>query len=544
MSPTALQANLGATLARFTESLRGGAGDLHESLHGVKGALESLGTNVFIADLDLRLLYMNRRAHETMRSIEDTLQASFQIGAADLVGMHIDAFHGNRAKQIRRMLADSRNLPFRKEIRLGELVLDLNINSITGRAGEMVGYVVNWEEVSEKKRLELVNADYAAKIAAMSQSMAIIEFQPDGLVLSANENFLKLSGYRLEEVLGHHHRIFVDETEANRAAYRDFWDALRRGEHQAREFRRVAKGGREFWVQATYFPICDAAGKVQKVVKLAMDITERAQTREELERIVQQLASSASQLTSLSIQMGANAEETSSQSSVVSVASEQIGANISTVSSGAQDMNTSIHHIAKTTAEAAQLATGAVAMARATNETVAKLGHSSQEIGKVIRDITDIAEQTNLLALNATIEAARAGEAGKGFAVVANEVKELAKQTASATDNISQRIEAIQRDTTTAVGVISRISEVISQINDYSRTVAAAVEEQSATTGEIVRSVSEAAQGAADITRNILSVAEAARSTSTGATEMQSAAQSLNEMSVQLQGATRKLRAN
>jgi methyl-accepting chemotaxis protein len=166
--------------------------------------------------------------------------------------------------------------------------------------------------------------------------------------------------------------------------------------------------------------------------------------------------------------------------------------------------------------------------------TVSKLGESSTEIGQVIKVITSIAQQTNLLALNATIEAARAGEAGKGFAVVANEVKELAKETAKATEDISRKIEAIQTDTKAAVDAIASISGVINQINDISGTIATAVEEQNATTNEMSRNVSEAARGSGEITSNIAGVAEAAESTTRGATNTQKASQQLVETSTQL----------
>jgi methyl-accepting chemotaxis protein len=197
-------------------------------------------------------------------------------------------------------------------------------------------------------------------------------------------------------------------------------------------------------------------------------------------------------------------------------------------------MGASIKEIAKNATEAAKVATSAVKVAETANATVSKLGDSSTEIGQVIKVITSIAQQTNLLALNATIEAARAGEAGKGFAVVANEVKELAKETAKATEDISRKIEAIQADTKAAVDAIGTISEVINQINGISNTIATAVEEQNATTNEMARNVSEAARGSGEITSNISGVAEAATNTSRGADDTQKAAQQLVQTSAEL----------
>jgi len=249
----------------------------------------------------------------------------------------------------------------------------------------------------------------------------------------------------------------------------------------------------------------------------------------------QALASSSEELTAVSTQMGSNAEETASQANVVSAASEQVSKNIQTVATASEQMSASIKEIAKNTADAAKVASSAVRLAASTNDSVAKLGESSSEIGQVIKLITSIAQQTNLLALNATIEAARAGEAGKGFAVVANEVKELAKETAKATEDISRKIEAIQTDTKTAVDSIAQISSTISQINEIQNTVASAVEEQTATTNEITRNVGEAAKGSAQIAENIVSVAQVAKNTSQGAGNTQVASQELAHMAGELQ---------
>jgi len=248
----------------------------------------------------------------------------------------------------------------------------------------------------------------------------------------------------------------------------------------------------------------------------------------------QTLSASSEELSATAQQMSSNSEETTTQSSVAASAAEQVSSNVATVATSAEEMSASAKEIAKNAAEAANVANEAVQVANDTSATVHKLGESSVEIGNVIKVITSIAQQTNLLALNATIEAARAGEAGKGFAVVANEVKELAKQTATATEDISQKIEAIQKDTSGAVDAIGRIGDIINRINDIQNTIASAVEEQTATTNEIARNANEAATGSTEIARNISAVSQAARNTSEGATNSLQAAQELARLAADL----------
>ncbi len=462
-------------------------------------------------------------------------------------------------------------------------ILDLN-----GKPCKVVKFAT---DVTEQK---LKNADYSGQIAAINKSQAVIEFQMDGTILTANEIFLKVLGYTLDEVKGRHHSMFVDDAFRRSPEYREFWAALNRGEYQAAEYKRIGKGGKEAWIQASYNPILDLNGKPFKVVKFATDVTDTVnagidlrnkvgqilgvvavaaqgdltqeitvrgqdpigqvgeklsgffgELRGSMQKIgqsAQSVGSASEELTAISQQLAGNAEETATQASVVSAASEQVSKNVGVVAASSEEMLASIREIAKSANESARVARNAVGVATSTNQTIARLGDSSIEIGKVIKVITSIAQQTNLLALNATIEAARAGEAGKGFAVVANEVKELAKETAKATEEIGQKIEAIQGDSKAAVSAIGEVSAIINQINDLSNTIASAVEEQTATTNEIGRNVSEAARGTTEIARNITGVATAAQDTTSGASDTQKAATALSEMASSLQTLTARFK--
>lgn len=465
-----------------------------------------------------------------------------------------------------------------------EIWIQASYNPILDSQGTPVKVIKFATDVTAAR---LQNADYEGQIAAIGKSQAVIEFNMDGTIISANDNFLKTLGYSLDEIKGRHHSMFVEPSYKSSVEYNQFWRDLSDGKFQAAEYKRVAKGGREVWIQASYNPIFDLNHRPIKVVKLAVDITAQVNAREDLKSKVNamlpvlaaaakgdltrevpvsgqdpigqmgdalsqllaslrksiisikensvSLASASEELSAVSNQLSSNADETAVQAGVVSAASEQVSSNTQTVATGIEEMSASIKEIAKNASDAARVATSAVKIAETTNSTIGKLGDSSAEIGKVIKVITSIAQQTNLLALNATIEAARAGEAGKGFAVVANEVKELAKETAKATEDISQKIEAIQSDTKAAVDAIGQISTVINQINDISNTIASAVEEQTATTNEISRNVAETSKGTSEIAQNITSVAETAKSTNEGARNSLRAAEELARMATDLQ---------
>ncbi len=493
-----------------------------------RGALDNVTNAVMMVDRDFVVRYVNKASMALFAKHNAEFKRAFPFfDANNLMGQCIDIFHKNPQHQ-RQMLADPSRLPFKTNIRLGKVWIELNVSASIDEHGTYIGNVLEWADVTE-------TSDVKGQIDAINRSQAVISFEMDGTITHANENFLSTLGYRLDEVVGRHHSMFVDPVYANSIEYKQFWANLNAGQFQTGEYKRIGKGGKEVWIQASYNPILDVKGTPMKVTKFATEITTTVRVIQGVVQTANTLAASAEELTAVSQQLGANAEETAAQANVVSAASEEVSKNVQTVATATEEMSASIKEIAKNANEAAKVATSAVKVADTTNTTVAKLGESSAEIGKVIKVITSIAQQTNLLALNATIEAARAGEAGKGFAVVANEVKELAKETAKATEDISQKIEAIQSDTHGAVQAIAEISEIINRINDISNTIASAVEEQTATTNEIGRNVTEAAKGSTEIAENITGVATAAQSTASGASNSREASTQLSSMAADLQ---------
>jgi methyl-accepting chemotaxis protein len=380
--------------------------------------------------------------------------------------------------------------------------IQASYNPLLNRSGKPFKIVKFAADITEQK---LRSADCEGQIAAIQKSQAVIEFNLDGIVITANENFLKTVGYQLDEIRGKHHSMFIEPEYRDSAAYRGFWEALRRGDYQAAEYKRIAKGGKAIWIQASYNPIRGADGKLVKVVKFATDTTAQVEDRLRRGEVQKSIDADLGMITEA---VASTSERVTSAAS----ASTQTSSNMQAVASGAEELAASVSEISRQASDALNISLQAVQQANETSAIVSGLATAAQKIGDVVKLINNIAEQTNLLALNATIEAARAGDAGRGFAVVASEVKSLATQTAKATDEISAQIAEVQGTTTSAVTVIEAISQTISRINEISAAIAASVEEQASVTQSISSNMQVAARGVTDINANMNDIAQATRS--------------------------------
>ncbi|MCE1237255.1 MAG: PAS domain-containing methyl-accepting chemotaxis protein [Hyphomicrobiales bacterium] len=381
-----------------------------------------------------------------------------------------------------------------------EIWIQASYNPLLDGSGKPYRVVKFATDITGEK---LKAAEFQSQIEAIHKAQAVISFDLDGKILDANHNFLAALGYSIDEIRGRHHSMFVEPTYRESAEYRRFWDDLRAGRFQQAEYKRIGKGGKEIWIQASYNPIFDMSGKVFKVVKFATDIT--AQVRERMRRAEAQKQ--------IDHDLGAITDavaRTNEQAAAAASASTQTSANVQAVASGGEELAHSVAEISRQLAHALEITNEAVSQADRTNSTITTLVSATQKIGEVVDLINSIAAQTNLLALNATIEAARAGEAGRGFAVVASEVKNLATQTSKATEEIGAQIAEVQNNTRQAVDAISGISTTIGRINEISTAIATAVEEQEAVTRDMSENMQTAALGVESITRGMHDIAQSA----------------------------------
>ncbi len=379
---------------------------------------------------------------------------------------------------------------FKRIGRQGKIVwLQASYTPVRDSSGKVVRVLKIASDITEAKARSL---DHAGKVEAISRAQAVIEFSPQGEILTANDNFLETVGYSLREIVGWHHRMFCEPQYAQSPEYRHFWERLAQGEFQAAEFRRLGKDGKEIYIQASYNPVFDDTGAVIKVVKFATDITEAVQRRLRNEALSREISG---QLHSVVRQM----TDATQMAATASTASTETGSVVNAVAAASEELSASVKEIAGNMGQARESVEGIFRHAEGAGKSAGALNESAASMNNVVEMIREIASQINLLALNATIESARAGEAGRGFAVVASEVKSLASQAARSTETISKEIANMQTVTTEVVGALGIITSNMTAVMDNVSGVASAIEQQKAVSSEISGNMQAAATAVHEI---------------------------------------------
>ena len=529
------------------------------------GALDQSQNNILLCDRNLVITYANSTAQKTLVALESEIKKVLpQFSAAAVVGTCIDDFHVDPSKQ-RRILSNPANMPHKADIQIGPLTLSLLVTAVMSQTGEYLGNALEWADVSEKRKME-------QQSLAMSKSQAVIEFNLDGTIVTANDNFLACVGYTLDEIKGQHHRMFCDPALATSVEYSAFWAKLNRGEFDTGVYKRIGKGGKEIWIQASYNPIMNAAGKPQKVVKLATDITAQKQSQMDMEKLVMEAQAVLGKLANndLTLEMtesyrgdlnnvknsinsvvqnlnqtittvreavqavSAGAEQITRGNEDLSQRTSEQASALEETSASMEEMTSTVKQNADNAKQANQLAIAARDIAdkggsvtvRAV-EAMGEINKSSKKIADIITVIDEIAFQTNLLALNAAVEAARAGEHGRGFAVVAAEVRNLAQRSATAAKEIKGLInESIQR--------VSDGSELVNQSGKTLEEIVSSVKRVTDIIAEITAASQEQAQGIDQVNKAIMQMDETTQQNAALVEETTSASQSMKDQAKEL----------
>lgn len=392
-----------------------------------------------------------------------------------------------------------------------EIWIQASYNPIFNKRGELVKIVKVATETTSTMQDRRRNE---GMLSALDRSQAIIEFGLDGMIIGANENFLGALGYRLDEIKGQHHRMFVDPTYAASVEYRAFWDKLGRGEFDAGQYKRFGKGNTEIWIQASYNPILDQNGRPFRVVKFATDITAQVRRQLDNERLGGEINTGLQEI-------GSSLAAATTQADGATEASRETASMVQMVASAAEELSSSVREIATSITSSKAAVDQAVEQTAVADSCTQTLNETAQSMGGIVETIQEITAQINLLALNATIESARAGEAGKGFAVVANEVKSLASQVKAASQSIARDIDNMQNVTTSVVSALGCIKQSMDTVSSSVAGVAGAVEEQNAVTVDISRNMQSAATAVNSVDTNIGVIAQAIQSISSATQQVQ-----------------------
>jgi methyl-accepting chemotaxis protein len=485
--------------------------------------VDKISSAVMTVDRDFVVTYVNQPTRELLKKNEAAFRKIWPgFDAEKIMGTCIDMFHKNPAHQ-RQLLADPSRLPISTEITIGALKVALLVNGAFDPKGNHVGNILEWRDVTAER----LNS---GMLDAINRAQAVIEFALDGTVQNANENFLNALGYTLDEIKGQHHSMFVEPAYRQSEDYRKFWEKLGHGEFDAGQYKRIGKGGREVWIQASYNPILDANGKAFKVVKYATDVTASVKASQALQQAVQQVQSVVESaknndltdrvplegkkgeiealcagvnglldaIATVILKIRNSAREVSSASAEISTSTtdlsqrtEEQAASLEQTSASMEEMSATVKKNAENAAQANQSASGTRVVADRGGQVVAKavdamarIEESSRKISDIIGVIDEIARQTNLLALNAAVEAARAGEAGRGFAVVASEVRSLAQRSSQAAKDIKDLITNSNSQVKDGVDLVNKAGEALNEIMESIKKVADVVSEIASASAE------------------------------------------------------------
>lgn len=378
-----------------------------------------------------------------------------------------------------------------------DLWIQATYNPVIDSRGRVLKTVKFASDITADK---MRNVDYEGQIAAIGRSQAVISFDTEGHILDANDNFLSALGYRLEDIKGRHHRMFCDDDYTRSPEYAAFWSNLATGRFAAGEYKRKTRDGRDIWIQASYNPILDYNGRVMKVVKYASDITAAVLARQKAEDMNKSIIERLNAIT-LSI------SDASGQANSAANSTQEVSSSIQIIASAGEEMNSSVAEISRNMGATLKEVENVLTAANAADQEAEKLSTAAQDMGQILNLIEDITNQINLLSLNATIESARAGEAGKGFAVVASEVKNLAGEASKATLQIAAKIAAMQDVSREVTKSLESIKSASICARDNATTIASAIEEQTAVTGEISNKMQSAAGAVEAVNDNIGEIA-------------------------------------